>query len=379
VSIIELSGVGRRFGSTIALHNLNLAVGRGEILALLGPSGSGKTTALRLIAGFDRPTSGRILLNDRVVADVNGGAWVPSERRGVGMVFQDLALFPHLTVAENVAFGLRDLPRPERARRESDVLRLVEIEDLAKRYPDELSGGQQQRVALARALAPKPDIVLLDEPFGSLDAELRDQVREEVRRILRQAGATVIFVTHDQAEAFALADRVAVMNAGCLEQVDVPLRIYHAPATRFVADFVGHADFIPGVTTAKWLETEAGRLENPGVVSGLDVEVMIRPDEIDVVPDPAGPATVISRRFRGNDHLYTLALPSGRHLHSVRPSTELVPNGMRVRPVLRPTNFVVFHDGLSVASACLVEECRCALALAHQARVPTLSMAGIGT
>jgi iron(III) transport system ATP-binding protein len=366
VPLIELRGVSRRFGSTLAVDGVDLEVDRGETLALLGPSGSGKTTILRLLAGFDAPDAGEILLADRSVA---GKRWIPPEGRGIGIVFQDLALFPHLTVAGNVAFGLRGRPGDERERRLAEVLRLTGINHLAERYPDQLSGGQQQRVALARALAPAPEIVLLDEPFASLDAELRERMREEVARILREAGATSIFVTHDQGEAFAIADRVAVLNGGRLEQVDHPLRVYHAPATRFVADFVGHADFLPGTATAEWLETEAGRLANPGAPAGADVDVMIRPDELELVPDPTAAATIVARQFRGGDNFYTVALPSGRQVHAIRPSTDLIPLGMRVRAVLRPTNYVVFQGARSVASVCLAEECRCALAAAHHARV----------
>jgi iron(III) transport system ATP-binding protein len=365
VPLIELRGVSRRFGPTVAVDAVELQVDRGETLALLGPSGSGKTTILRLLAGFDAPDSGEIVLAGRCVT---GRSWVPPEGRGIGIVFQDLALFPHLTVAGNVAFGLRGRAVEERDRRLDDVLRLTGIHHLSERYPDQLSGGQQQRVALARALAPAPEIVLLDEPFASLDAELRERMREEVARILREAGATSIFVTHDQGEAFAIADRVAVLNGGRLEQVDHPLRVYHAPATRFVADFVGLADFLPGRATVEWLETEAGRLANPGADAGADVDVMIRPDELELVPDPSSAATIVARQFRGGDNFYTVALPSGRQVHSVRPSTDLIPLGMRVRAVLRPTNYVVFQGAHSVASVCLAEECRCALAAAHRAR-----------
>jgi iron(III) transport system ATP-binding protein len=373
VPLIELRDVTRRFGRTVAVAELSLAIEAGETLALLGPSGSGKTTVLRLLAGFDQPDAGRVVLDGRVVADAARRLSVPPEARGIGVVFQDLALFPHLSVRGNVAFGLRRLPADERARRLDEVVRLVGVELLLERFPDQLSGGQQQRVALARALAPSPRIVLLDEPFASLDAELRERMRDEVGRILRQAGATAVFVTHDQSEAFAVADRVALLNGGRLEQVDPPLRIYHAPATRFVADFVGQADFLPGVVSAGWLDTEAGRLANPGASDGATVEVMIRPDEVELVPDPAARSQVVARQFRGSDNYYTVRLPSGGLVHSVRPSTELIPLGLRVQPVLRPTNYVVFQGARSVASVCLAEECRCALATAHRARQPAVS------
>ncbi|TAK21542.1 MAG: ABC transporter ATP-binding protein [Chloroflexota bacterium] len=366
MALIELRGVSRRFGVVTAVERVDLSIERGEIIAIVGPSGSGKTTTLRLIAGFERPDEGTIVLDGKVVADARARAFEPPEKRGVGVVFQDLALFPHLTVSQNVGFGLAGTSPNDRRDRVGEVLATVGIESLADRYPDQLSGGQQQRVALARALAPSPSVVLLDEPFASLDADSRAHVREEIRRILRTAGATAIVITHDQTEALALADRVAVMRLGRFEQFDVPLRIYHAPASRFVADFIGHADFVLGTVTPEWLETEAGRLSNPGALVGTPVDVMIRPDEIDLEADPGGTSTIIGRQFRGPEHLYTVRLPSGREIHSVRSSTDIIPLGMRVRPILRPTNYVVFRGGEAVAAACLAENCRCALAEAAQ-------------
>ena len=240
---VRLVGVSKRFGTVQALSGLTLSVQSGEILVLLGPSGCGKTTALRIVAGLEHPDEGWVELAGQVVA---GPRWVPPEARGVGMVFQEPSLFPHLTVLQNVAFGLRGMSRAEQLRRAHEILDRVGAAELAGRFPHELSGGEQQRVALARALAPRPSVVLLDEPLSSLDPELRRRMREELRRLLKGEGSTAIVVTHDQEEAFALADRIGVLSRGRLWQVGPPEEIYHAPACRFVADFVGEADFLPG-------------------------------------------------------------------------------------------------------------------------------------
>ena len=252
--LLTLTRVSKRFGPDRppAVDGLSLALERGQILALLGPSGCGKTTTLRLIAGFEAPDAGQIAIGGRVVADADGTALAP-EARGVGVVFQDYALFPHLSVEGNVAFGLDRLPRGDQQRRVHEVLELVGLTDFRGRYPHELSGGQQQRVAVARALAPAPAVLLLDEPFSNLDADLRTQMRDEVEKILRGTGTTAVFVTHDQEEAFTIADQVGVLNRGRLEQLASPETIYHRPATPFVAEFVGAADFLPGRVTAQGL------------------------------------------------------------------------------------------------------------------------------
>ncbi len=242
---LEIRGLTKRFGRTEAVCGVDLTLQPGEILTLLGASGCGKTTTLRLIAGFERPDDGEVIIAGRVAAS-GDGRWIPPERRDVGMVFQDYALFPHLTVAENVGFGLTRLSRAEREKRIKQMLRLVGLEAMAERYPHNLSGGQQQRVALARALARKPALVLLDEPFSNLDAALRVQMRDEVRRILKESGAAAIFVTHDQKDALAISDRVAVMNAGKVEQVGTPREIYQFPHTAFVARFVGQTNLLMG-------------------------------------------------------------------------------------------------------------------------------------
>ena len=347
MALLELTRVGKRFGADRppAVDDLTLSLEAGRILALLGPSGCGKTTTLRLIAGFEAPDAGEIAIGGRVVARAGGGG-VPPEERGVGVVFQDYALFPHLSVEANVAFGVSRLPRPERRARVSRMLKLVGLEDLAARYPHELSGGQQQRVAAARALAPAPTLLLLDEPFSNLDADLRAQMRDEVQKILRTTGTTAIFVTHDQEEAFTIADEVGVLNEGRLEQLGTPETIYHHPATPFVAEFVGAADFLPGLVTAQGIVTEIGVFGNvDGRGRGEKVRVMIRPDDVTFVPDAAGEAVLLQRSFRGSENLYRLGLPSGHRVHSSQPSAAAFAIGLRVRPEANVLHVVTFPDG----------------------------------
>jgi iron(III) transport system ATP-binding protein len=271
------------------------------------------------------------------------GVAVPPEARGVGVVFQDYALFPHLSVADNVAFGLARLERGHRARRVREALDLVGLGTLERRFPHELSGGQQQRVALARALAPAPALILLDEPFSNLDADLRAAMREEIGKILRASGTTAVFVTHDQEEAFALADRVGVLNAGRLEQVAPPYELYHRPGTRFVAEFVGAADFLRSMVTEDGIVSELGTLTRPpGFAPGQAVDIMIRPDDIDFIPHPDGDVVVIGRQFLGAEHLYRLRLTTGAQVHSVQPATTLYPVGARVRVVANLLHVVAF-------------------------------------
>ena len=262
---IDVKQLFKRFNQTIAVKSCDLQVGAAEILALLGPSGSGKTTLLRLIAGFEKPDEGRILISGRMVVDVANSVWVGAEDRGVGMVFQDYALFPHLTAAQNIRFGLRRTNKKERQIRVEELLKLTELVGYTDRYPHELSGGQQQRVALARALAPHPRVVLLDEPFNGLDPDLRPQMRREVAHILRHLGTAAILVTHDQEEALGMADRVAVIRNGEVQQIGSPEDIYYSPTTAFVANFVGHADFIPGVVAGTEVRTEIGVFARPPI------------------------------------------------------------------------------------------------------------------
>jgi iron(III) transport system ATP-binding protein len=319
---VELISVGKRFGEKEVVADLSFRLGPGSIGCLLGPSGCGKTTVLRLIAGFEAVSSGEILLNGEPVS--RPGHSVPPERRRVGMVFQDYALFPHLTVEGNVAFGLHRWPARERAARVRELLALVGLEGHERAYPHELSGGQQQRVALARALAPKPELLLLDEPFSNLDVELRERLGLELRQILKQEGITAILVTHDQQEAFAMADEIGVMHAGRLQQWDTAYRLYHQPANRFVADFIGQGVFLPGtVLNSHQIEIELGILNGSfpsECAKGCAVDVLIRPD--DIVHDDTSPllAEVVHKAFRGASILYTLRLPSGGTALSLVPS-----------------------------------------------------------
>jgi iron(III) transport system ATP-binding protein len=346
-AVIELVGVTKRYqpDHAPAIDALSLTVARGHTLAVLGPSGCGKTTLLRLIAGFEDPTSGTVQLGGLCVA--GNGCWVPPERRGVGMVFQDYALFPHLTVARNVSFGLHQQARGDRARRVAEVLELVGLAGMEGRYPHQLSGGQQQRVALARALAPKPIVVLLDEPFSNLDPDMRSRMRQEVDAILRQSGATTVLVTHDHEEAFAMADRVAVLNRGRLEQLGTPEIVYHLPTTPFVAEFVGQADFVPGAVDGLQVRTELGPFPNTsGFPTGMAVSVMIRPDDVLLVPSDESPAIVVNRQFRGSENLYTVHLASGRPLHSTQPSDVVYELGSRVEIKINATHTVLFDPSV---------------------------------
>ncbi|GBD15573.1 Fe(3+) ions import ATP-binding protein FbpC 2 [bacterium HR26] len=329
---IQLSGVWKRYPSTEepAVRDLHLTVYRGEILALLGPSGCGKTTTLRLIAGFERPDAGTVALNGQVVA--GEGRFVPPERRGVGMVFQDYALFPHLTVAENIAFGLSSLPRAARRERVRELLRLTGLEDVPDRYPHQLSGGQQQRVAIARALGPNPQVLLLDEPFSNLDTELRLQMRAELRRLLEHLRITAVLVTHDQQEAMAIADRMAVMLAGHIEQIDTPEKVYHYPVNRAVAQFVGQATFVPARLNGVLAESDLGRFAfEPRASSPELVELLVRPRDVSLEADPQGIATVLSRQFQGSETVYLVQLPCGVQLQTSQPSYVDIPPGTRVR------------------------------------------------
>ena len=319
MALLELADVSHAYGTHPVVSSLSLSLPAGTVGCLLGASGCGKTTVLRLIAGFETPTAGEIRLQNELIATPR--RQVPPERRRIGMVFQDYALFPHLDVAANIGFGLRDVDDRERRGRIGELLELVGLPGAGGRYPHELSGGQQQRVALARALAPRPRLMLLDEPFSNLDVELRERLSIEVRDILRHTGITAILVTHDQNEAFAVADVAGVMHAGRIEQWARPYDLYHRPATRRVADFVGQGVFVPGrVDAPGTVDVELGRLHTDGSPQGPLLDVLLRPD--DVVHDDASPvrARVISRTFRGAEFLYTLRLPSGVEVLSLVPS-----------------------------------------------------------
>ena len=313
-SELELKNVAVAYDGVNVVEGVSLALQPGEIGCLLGPSGCGKTSLLRAIAGFEPLSCGEIHLNDRLVSQP--GNSVPTEKRRVGMVFQDFALFPHLSVGKNVAFGLKQQPATIREQRVDELLKLVGLTHLKDVHPHQLSGGQQQRIALIRAMAPRPDILLMDEPFSSLDSDLREQLAREVRDLLKRDGITAILVTHDQLEAFAMADVIGVVGEGRLHQWCSGYNIYHKPANRFVADFIGQGVMLAGsVTSELTIETDLGIIKGElpdGCQPGCKIELLLRPD--DVLHDDASELKleVKEKIFRGAEYLYTLALPSGQ-------------------------------------------------------------------
>jgi iron(III) transport system ATP-binding protein len=317
-SSLVLRGVTKTFGEIRAVDGVDLDLPRGELCALLGPSGCGKTTVLRLIAGLERPDGGTVVLDEETLSAPD--TFVAPEKRRIGMVFQDYALFPHLDVAANVGYGLGRRPDPERVR---SVLELVGMRGLERRRVHDLSGGQQQRVALARAVAPTPQLILLDEPFSNLDAGLRERLRDEVREIIKATGVTALFVTHDQEEALSIAESVAVMRAGRIEQQGTPEEVYSRPASAWVAGFLGEVEVLPGEARDGVARCELGTLAAPGSPDG-PVRVRVRPESLAVATTaPSGPrdapqAKVVSRRFYGHDQLLELRLPSGRVVRSRR-------------------------------------------------------------
>jgi iron(III) transport system ATP-binding protein len=328
--LLSLSHITVQYGKQQAVSEVSFSLAKGEIGVLLGPSGCGKTSLLRAIGGFVPLSEGEVSVAGTVLSTPQHQ--VAPEKRKIGLVFQDFALFTHLNVQDNIAFGLRALPSREREAAVLDMLQLVGLQGVEANYPHQLSGGQQQRVALARALAPKPELLLLDEPFSSLDAELRDRLAHDVRGILKASRTTALVVTHDQFEAFALGDRVGVMNHGKLEQWDTPYRLYHQPQTRFVADFIGDGVVLPavahqdqhnmlanvsielGVLDGKWL----GKPLNSG--ESRHCNVLLRSDDVVHDDDSELKATVVRKAFRGADFLYTLKLPSGAQIYALVPS-----------------------------------------------------------
>ncbi len=333
-SAVECAGVSKAFGPVQALRATDLTLAAGTLTAVLGPSGCGKTTLLRAIAGFERIDAGTIRVSGQAVA--GPGLHVPPERRRVTIVPQEQALFPHLTVAGNVGYGVRR--GPERDTAVASMLELAGLSGLGDRMPHELSGGQQQRVALARALAPEPTVVLLDEPFGSLDAALRDEIRSDVAGVLRASGATSLLVTHDQEEALSMAESVAVMRSGVIVQHGPPQEIYRRPADLWVANFVGRANIVHGRVSAPGkVECALGTLE---LAEGPDegpVDVVIRPEQlvIAVAPGDGDLATVEDRRYFGHDVVVGVCLPNGERLLVRLPSAEPMPVGSRVTVACR--------------------------------------------
>jgi iron(III) transport system ATP-binding protein len=349
---VSLSGISVAYatgggGSVAAVTNANLNIEAGSIVALLGPSGCGKTSLLRAIAGLEGPTAGSVSIGGTTVSSHGSGKrqWVNPEKRNVGMVFQDGALFPHLTVTQNIVFGLRsmrkELSRSDVLARVDQLLDLVDLQGFGDRLPNTLSGGQQQRVALARSLAPQPKVLLLDEPFSALDTSLRVQVRAEVARIVRDVGVTTVFVTHDQDEAFVLGDKVAVMQAGNIEQFGTPDELYRSPATPWVAGFVGEANFVHGVLADHDVTVAVTPI---GVVTiddrrtdltSNDVHVLVRPEQVNLRQDPADgteAATVRNVEYYGHDVRYEIKLADGTVLAARTHSTELYERGDTVYP-----------------------------------------------
>ncbi|MEN3373705.1 ABC transporter ATP-binding protein [Dechloromonas sp. ZS-1] len=355
---LELIEVVQRYGRHTIVDGVNFSLEPGRIACLLGPSGCGKTTLLRCIAGFEEIAGGEIRLHGQAVSTARQR--VAPEQRRIGMVFQDYALFPHLTVDQNVAFGLRNLPQEEASLRVRQLLATVGLHGQGDKFPHELSGGQQQRVALARALAPRPELILLDEPFSNLDVGLRERLSVEVRDILKREGSTAILVTHDQNEAFAMADEIGVMYEGKIQQWDVPYNLYHRPANRFVADFIGQGVLVPGtVEPDNAVRMELGVLTSDTPVEcnesctecdcGCEVDILLRPD--DIVHDDASEvqAEVLNKAFRGADILYTLRLASGSEVLSLVPSHHNHALGEKIGIRLDADHVIAFKRGADCA------------------------------
>ncbi|SDF76194.1 iron(III) transport system ATP-binding protein [Pseudomonas seleniipraecipitans] len=348
--LLSLRNLGCGYGEQRVVQNLDLHLNPGDIGCLLGPSGCGKTTTLRAIAGFEPVLEGEISLAGEVIS--RRGFTLAPEKRRIGMVFQDYALFPHLSVAQNVSFGIRKQTDCEQVTRE--LLELVKLDHLSKRHPNELSGGQQQRVALARALATDPQLLLLDEPFSNLDGELRRRLSHEVRDILKSRGTSAILVTHDQEEAFAVSDHVGVFKAGHLEQWDTPFNLYHEPQTPFVASFIGQGYFIRGQLRAPdEVQTELGTIRGNRAYAwpvGSAVDVLLRPDDIVHDPQSAQQALIVGKSFLGAATLYRLQLPTGSQLEALFPSHADHQPGEHVGIRIAADHLVAFAAPGSVAA-----------------------------
>ncbi|MCH7659191.1 MAG: ATP-binding cassette domain-containing protein [Euryarchaeota archaeon] len=333
---LSLDGVSKRYGGEPAVDEFSCSVPEGELLTLVGPSGCGKTTTLRLIGGLERPTSGKIRLHGEIIADETNG--LPPEERNVGIVFQDFALFPHKTVAENVAFGLRAVEKSERETAIDELLSLVGLSEYADHYPAELSGGQKQRVALARSLAPKPDLLLLDEPLSNLDAGLRIEMREAIREIVKTVGVTAVWVTHDQEEALSISDRVAVMHGGRIEQIDGPKTVFTSPDSRTVAEFLGHANYLPAREENGVIETPIGPIAPARIAtdeyraSSERLDILVRPDDIAIIPTASDAhGRVVYSRFNGPEVFYRVALETGTVVGCTGSHDEWIERGTAVR------------------------------------------------
>lgn len=314
---VQLKNIHKAYGNVKVVKGLNLELKNGEFISLLGPSGCGKTTTLRMVAGLERPTSGEIFIGERCV--YNSGVFIPPEKRNLGMVFQSYAVWPHMNVFDNVGYPLkiRKVKKSIIAEKVNHALGLVKMEELGNRMPNQLSGGQQQRVALARALVMEPDVLLLDEPLSNLDAKLRDDMRVEIKELQKRLGISVLYVTHDQAEAMVMSDKIAVMNKGVIEQFDVPANIYGAPATAFVADFIGSINLIPvkvnAEETGQIVSIGGQKIKIPsGKTQSLDgpQTLAIRPEEIHLLPEGEGPlsGSIVGQYFYGDHREYHIEI-----------------------------------------------------------------------
>lgn len=351
-AILELKNITKKFlqSETTVINNVSLTLKQGELLGLLGPSGCGKTTLLRIIAGFENISQGTVAIAGETVS--GNSKSVPAEKRNTGMVFQDYALFPHLTVEKNIAFGLKNyqgakkrLNHRQIQQRVAEVLNLVGLEGLEKRYPHQLSGGQQQRISLARAIAPQPALILLDEPLSNLDVQVRQRLREEIRAILKAAGTSAVFVTHDREEALAISDRIAVMRDGKLEQIGTPEEIYIQPASRFVAEFVTQANFLPAERQSGVWETEFGAIKIPAatVVSGCNrADLMLRQEDIKLIPDETSQVVIREKQFLGREYRYCLETVSGKRLHARTTLGSSLPVGTKVKLSLANASPLLF-------------------------------------
>lgn len=321
-ALLKLEQINIHYGAHHVIKNIVLELIEGEIACLLGSSGCGKTSLLRSIAGFEKITQGHILIRETIVN--NKQIYIPPEQRNIGMVFQDFALFPHLNVYQNIAFGLGKLTKKLTQQRVQELLEMIGLIDIGEKYPHQLSGGQQQRVALARALAPRPDLLLLDEPFSSLDVELREQLASDVRKIIKHEGITAILVTHDQHEAFAMADKVGLLHDGKIIQWDSPYNLYHRPATQYVANFIGQGVILPGqIIDEKTIHTSLGVIHGKvpcGCQSNCAVDVLIRPDDLIHDDKSVYQLEIIDKVFRGVDFLYTLKVNEEQNVLCIAPS-----------------------------------------------------------
>ena len=344
--MLTLDNVSHSLGGTRVIRGTTFQVQAGELVCLLGPSGCGKTTTLRLIAGLERPDNGEITIEGAPVSSAD--VLVPPHKRKIGFVFQDFALFPHLTVGENIAYGLGYLSSAAATARTNELLQQIRLVDHADKYPHMLSGGEQQRVALARARAPRPPLLLLDEPFSGLDTSLRGRIREETLHILKERGVTTVMVTHDPEEAMVMADRIILMRNGEIVQAGTPDELYHHPVNRFAAEFFGEINRLSGTAEGDWISTDLGPVSNDSFANGTDVDVMIRPDALTLSSDSEGshPARVCDLRYAGGSSLIRMGLGDGlephTHIQVRQPGTLDVQEGDRLRIGMDPDQTFVF-------------------------------------